>query len=423
MNDRYRDRDDRGGSGRDRARGDDRDDRGSRGRGDDRDDRGRGSDRGGRDDRGSTRTATNRAAREFVYQQRDPESAHRRSESRGDFDVFIKEHVKTFKVNDRDNNVRIVPPTWDKPEHYGLDIYVHYRVGPDKQSYLCLHKMKGEPCPICDERGKALAQGDEEYARSLAPTRRVLVYLVDRDNRRDGVQAWAMPQTLDQNIVKVSVDKTSGEVIPIDDPEEGYDVFFEKKGSQRTTEYVGVQVARRSSPLDEPDALDFAMDNPLPDQLVYYSYDHIAKEFGGGGAGVRRDDDRDDRARGDDRGGRGRGDDRDDRGRGRDHEDERPARGGRDRDGDRGSNRRQEPEYTWDTVHSMTGRELRDLVEDQRLKINPKEAKDDQDLADWVCEEMKLDKPTTRPGRVSDDRGQDSPDDRLRRMREERDRR
>jgi hypothetical protein len=412
--DRYDDRD----SGRGRDRGRDRDDDRGSSRGRDRDDD-RGSRRRDDDDRGSRRGGSG-----YTYEPRSAESVRKRAQDDSKFDKLLKPHIKMWTPNDGDNNIRIVPPTWAKPEHFAYDIYVHYGVGPDRQSYLCLFKMKGEPDPINDERERfrrdmdSENKDDKEYLKELTAKQRGLIYLIDRDNEKEGVQAWAMPHGLDMDIVKVSVDKQSGEVLPIDHPEDGYDIFFEKNGKGINTKYEGVAIARRSSPLGKAAWLDFAVENPLPDQLQYFDYDYIAKAFGGGGAHKESD-------RGGDR-------DRDnDRGRDRDRDDDR--RGNRERDNsaredDRNDRRerdreergrsREEPELTWESIHSMKPRELEDLIEQERLKINPKEAKDDEDLADWICEEMKLKKAerSSRRASIDDDEGAD----RLRRMRERR---
>lgn len=399
------------------------DDRGSRR---DRDDD-RPSRRGGDDDRGSRRSrdddrddrGSRRSGGRFEYRQRDAGDTKRRSEGGAkDFDKFLNPSIKMWKPNDNENRIRILPPTWENARHYGLDIWMHYGVGPDRQSYLCLDKMKGLPDPIEEERAEARRDGDEDYAKEIEHKRRVLVYLIDRDNEKEGVQAWAMPWTLDRDIVKVSIDRTNGEVLPIDHPDEGYDVTFEKKGSKNRTEYLGVSIARRSTPLGKDEWLDFAQDNPLPEQLIYYDYDHIAKVFSGGGkGGSSRHDDRDDdrgssrdrdRERSDDRGGRD-----------RDRDEERTSRRDRDDDhrGGRGGRSQDPDEPTWDSVHAMTWDELVDLVELKDLDIKPKEAKDEEDLADWVCEELKLKKEAPARRRVSDD---GDSDDRLSRMRRDR---
>lgn len=401
-----------------------RDDRSSRrGRDEDEDERpvrrgGRDDDRGGRrgrddDDRGGRRGGR------FEYRQRDASSARKRAESSGkDFDRYLQDVADAYAVNDGDNVVRILPPTWDDAEHYGHDIYVHYEIGPDKGTYLCLNKMKGEKCPICEERKRAQNEGDEDYAKKLEPKKRVLVYVIDRNKEKEGIKVWAMPWTLDRDIVKVSVDKRTGEVLPIDHPDDGYDVMFERTGKGPRTEYVGVSIDRKSSPLDNDKALDFAQEHPLPTLLKFYPYDHIASVFDGGsppagGRDRRRDDDDDDDRRGSgssrsDRGGR----DRDDRGAGRRGDDD-------DRRDKRSS--AQEDEHTWESIHEMNYDELCDLVDSQKLDIDPDKAKTDEDLADWICEEMKIDQPRKRSRDDDDDDGRSDARRRLDSMRRGRD--
>ena len=179
-------------------------------------------------------------------------------------------------------------------------------------------------------------------------------------------------------------------------------------------------MARRASPLGNDKWLKFAMENPIPDQLVYFDYDHIAKAFGGGKR--RRDDDeREERPASRER-------ERDDR-RPRDEEPRREERS-RDRDDDRGADRRpsrddpparkprDEDDYDWARVHDMTRSELEDLIEAKDLDIKPKQAKNDDDLADWVCEEMKIKKPAREERRPA----KDDDDDKLAEMRRRRER-
>lgn len=365
-----------------RSRGRDDDSGRSRGRDDDRGGRSRDDDRGGRS-----------SGRRFEYKERDDKQTKQRGEGRGgDFDRMLKDGIKMFTPSDGENLIRFLPPTWDGAQHFGLDIYVHYGVGAERGSYLDLQKMKGEPDPITEEWAEARRDGDDDYAKQISAKQRVLVYLIDRNNEKEGVQAWAMPFTLDRDIVKVSTDRKTGEVLKIDHPEYGYDVSFDKEGSKDRTKYLGVQIARRDSPLGKDAWLDFAMDNPLPEQLVYYPYDHIAKAFGKGGKGGGGSS----RDRDDDRGGRDR-----ERDSGRDRDEDR-ERGPRGEMGRRDSGR-EEPKLSWTSVHDMTGRELEDLIDQERLDIDPREAKDDEDLADWICDKLGLKKEEATRRRAVED--------------------
>lgn len=437
-----RDRDDHSGRGRDDDRGSrySRDDGGrDRGNRDDTPRRGRDDDRGerggrDRDSRGSTGSGSG-----FQYQGRSKEQVEkRRTQSSNDFDRFLKDHIKVWSPKVGSNRVRILPPTWKNPEHYAHDIYVHYGVGPDRQSYLDLDKMKGEADPITEERAEMLRSGSsKEDVNDLDSKKRALVYIIDRDDEGEGVQAWAMPWSLDRDISTLSTDRETNEVLEIDNPKDGYDIEFDKRGEGIKTKYSGVSVARRSSSLGRAEWLDFAVDNPLPDQLVFYSYDEIAKAFGGGGAHRERgrDDDRSDRGNRsssreseDDRDDRstsrsGRDRDRDnDRGGHSDNRDERGSdRGGRSRD-DRNGSVGKTP--TWAEVHDMTGEELDALCEsDDALRdLKPNEFDTDAELADEICSLLRIDKPQEGRGRRA---GAADPDqgDKLRQMREERGRR
>ncbi len=430
---RRRGDDDRG-RDRDSGRGSSREERGGR----DRDEGRGGRDRGGRDEgrgrdreeRGGSRGSG--SGKSFQYEERSADSMRERaSKGAQDFDRILKDGIKMWKPNDGDNRIRILPPTFKGAKHYGHDIFVHYGVGGDRASYLCRNKMLGEDDPIHEEREIARRDGDEDYAKELEAKRRVLVWLVDRDHPKEGVQAWAMPWTVDRDIIKVCQDKETREVLPIDHPENGYDVEFEKKGTGARTEYLAVQIARRSTPLGDDAWLDYAMDNPLPDQLNFYDYDHIAKAFKGGGAP------RDDRSsdRGDDRGGRGRDEGRGgrdegrggrdepkagDRDGGRRGDDRRPTDEGRSRErGGREERRGSDAGTTWESVHEMTGDELLDLIDQEKIDIDPRESKDDADLADWICDELKLKKAEAGTRRrVVDDGGTE---DRLNRLRDRRD--
>jgi len=219
----------------------------------------------------------------FVYKTRDTSDFRKRIEQSGSTrDSFFIDSVKPFTPVAGENVIRILPPTWEDPEHFGYDLFVHYNVGPDNASYLCLYKMKGEDCPICEERQRAEAEKeDEEYIKSLRPSKRVAVFLVDRSKEREGAKLWSMSWTIDKDICTLAVDKRTGETYNIDDPDNGYDIEFVREGTGLKTKYTGLQISRRSSELDCDDALQYVVDNPIPSLLNYFSYEHIQKVFSG----------------------------------------------------------------------------------------------------------------------------------------------
>jgi hypothetical protein len=225
----------------------------------------------------------------FKYTKRTKDQTKKRAtQSGGTFDTLLKSNINTFSVKEGDRAIRILPPSWEDAEHYGYDIYVHYDVGPDSQSYLCAAKMKDKPCPICEERKAAEKDkdADPEYITALKPTKRVLTWVIDRDSEEDGPLVWSMPWTVDRDIAALSIHKKSGEVLCVDDPDEGYDIEFRRDGTGRKTKYSAMQIQRSDSPLsaDEDEAndwLDFISENPLPDLLNFFEYEYIQNVFAG----------------------------------------------------------------------------------------------------------------------------------------------
>lgn len=210
-------------------------------------------------------------------------------QSGGLYDSFLRGEVRMFKVHDGENCIRVLQPSWPKEDiplwgrWWNIDIFMHYGVGPDNGSYLCLDKMFKEPCPVCEARKMS---DDEDEIDRLAPKWRGLCWVVDRDNEKLGPQAWAMPVTMFREINERSKDKRSGASLKIDNPDNGYDIVFSKAGKEKKTKYTGVEIMRDPSPLhDDLDIqdkwLDFIFDNPLPSLLVPFEAEHIAKVLNG----------------------------------------------------------------------------------------------------------------------------------------------
>lgn len=236
----------------------------------------------------------------FKYQRRGRDSVRKRANQvGGQFDPIFKDKFPVLRIKEGGYRIRIMPPTWDDADHYGMDIYVHYGIGADQGSYLCLEKMLKKECPVCAERRALEKAGDVDAAKALSPTKRVVVWAIDRKDEDAGPQLWAMPWTVDRDFATLSEDRDSGEVLAVDDPEEGYDLSFSREGSGLKTKYVGARIARKPSPLsDEDETMDewlaFIEKNPLPSVMRYFDAEHIAGIFAGGSKDDDDEDDEDD---------------------------------------------------------------------------------------------------------------------------------
>jgi hypothetical protein len=196
--------------------------------------------------------------------------------------------------------VRILPPSWDGAKHYGFDLWVNYGIGVDNQSYLSLSRMKGEKDPIAEARREAERAGDRDLVKALNPRQRILMWVIDRNDEDEGPQLWAAPFTVDKAIASLSYDEDTGEVLYVDDPEEGCDIRFYKEGQGLKTDYPPEKMRiLKPTPLsgDKGQAaewLEFVQENPLPECVQYYDYNHIATTFDGNARVERKDDDEDD---------------------------------------------------------------------------------------------------------------------------------
>lgn len=246
------------------------------------------------------------SGKKFVYEKRDASAAIARShESTNQRDSYIiAGDFKYFKLKENnDHNIRPLPPTWDKeslpqrllpmsnsifnekgkPSHWAIDIWVHYRIGVNDNSYLCAEKMLGEPCPICED---IRTSNDTEYIRQLSPVRRVLLWIIDRDNENAGPILWAPPFSVDKDMLGVSTDPKQGIARSVDNPDEGYDVSFRIEGKIPMVKYKTFKLSFSPCSISESKDkynawLEYISKYPLPSLLEFHNYDKIYKEHHG----------------------------------------------------------------------------------------------------------------------------------------------
>ena len=310
----------------------------------------------------------------FKYHERDPETVRdRANQQTGGYDKIIKD-TEFFKPKEGENNIRILPPTWNLKEwsdNWAIEVWLHRDIGPDKATYLCLDKMNKGKCPICEARLDA--RGDDEI-RALKPKTSMLAYIINRDDEKAGPVVWALSNRFEQDICLRMQDKRTGEVLAIDHPDNGYDISFTRTGTGIKTRYAGIDIARRPSPLadrerDQDKWLDFIQDSPLPDLLDFKTYDYLSQVYAGKRSAKESADDADDKPTRSSRD--------------RDRDDDKPSRSRSSRDADeeedrRGSSRsrdRGEPDEKEDRRSARSSRE----TDDDNRAAKPSRDRDDDD--------------------------------------------
>ncbi len=225
----------------------------------------------------------------FVYKRRSAESVKARAERKTSaFDSIFKSGFNSFRPKDGDNVVRILPPTWDaEDDHYGYQVWLHKRVGPDNNTYLCPFKMKQKKCPICNAAKEAQSSGETEEAKSLTAAENYVYWILDRADEDAGPQLYTVSQRADSDIAGFTHIKRQGklpEILFIDDPDNGYDLSIRRSGQMLLTRYL-FQVDRESSAIAEPKKqariIQQIVDNPIPSTLKFFDADYLEKVISG----------------------------------------------------------------------------------------------------------------------------------------------
>lgn len=165
---------------------------------------------------------------------------------------YIQSELDQFIPLEGDNCIRIVPPLADDnmATLFGLDIWAYYVGG---KAFLDPRTFDPSATNPAFEEYKKLKLTDPEEAKKLSGTKRTLMFILDLNNGDDKAELklWLAPPSLIDDIIRVAKNKRTGELIALEDPDDGRPVFFERTGTGRNTEYKGVAIDQEKLPLDD----------------------------------------------------------------------------------------------------------------------------------------------------------------------------
>jgi len=182
--------------------------------------------------------------------------------------------ITQYRPVNGDNFIRIIPPK-DPTQFYGKEVFIHTNIGVDGATFLCPLRMYGKPCPICEYRQKIKSEDpDSELLAELAPRARYLFFVYDvrsEEKIEEGLHWFDAPVVVKDNIVSLSKDRRTGEIIDVSDLEDGRDIEFVKVGSGLKTKYEGFKLV----PTD-PIPKEWAEGVPDFDEvLLVHDYDKL----------------------------------------------------------------------------------------------------------------------------------------------------
>lgn len=155
---------------------------------------------------------------------------------------------QTFQPVDGDNSFRIVPPLADDKHAtlWGFDVWVYYLGGRAYLSPSTFDKNAHDPVL---EKYNQLKQTDAEAAKPFKGTKRSLTFVLDLNNTDEELKLWAAPTTVIDEVLKISKNRRSGELVAVEDPQNGRVIFFNKTGTGVATRYSAFQLDQAAMPL------------------------------------------------------------------------------------------------------------------------------------------------------------------------------
>lgn len=220
------------------------------------------------------------------------------------FEANKMQGILKWKPSEDDHSINIIPyiagennPKFKKGTvAYYLDVWIHRAIGVNEDSFICMNRTYGKRCPICDyiAEMKKSEDYDEEYLKSLNPTRRAIYNIQVLDNtkeREKGVQIWDVSHFLfEKEIAELAKKKQGGGFVYFSDPDNGKIVSFRKKGERQNTKYTAFTFEDRNEIISDEllgkaVCLEELLHIPSEDEIsdAFFGKENSAPEGGDGG--------------------------------------------------------------------------------------------------------------------------------------------
>lgn len=172
-------------------------------------------------------------------------------------------------------------------EDYVLDIWVHGWVGPSDDSFVCLKRTYGKPCPICEEMSRLLQEENpnKKQIDSLKPKRRCYYNVIDLEDTvsTEKIKLFEVSQFLFEKELLEEAETAEDEVVYFSDLEEGRSIRFRASEEKMDTgkgflKYKSFSFERRKKTYKES---IFDQVFPLDALLIMPSYEEVKNSFFG----------------------------------------------------------------------------------------------------------------------------------------------
>ncbi len=209
--------------------------------------------------------------------------------------LAIPDGVDIFQPKEGNYRIDIVPfvagkgnPYAESGElYYERTFFIHRGIGPNNESYVCLLKTFGKPCPICEYRAKLSndPDADDKLLKDLKPRERQLFLIYDRKEPEKKIQLWEVSYfvfgaLLDKR--RKDAEEDEPHITDFDDPDSGSMLkigFSEEDGGGfNFLKAYSIDFKPRSNGLPR-EVMDIDHDICLDDILKETSYDQLKAIF------------------------------------------------------------------------------------------------------------------------------------------------
>ena len=177
--------------------------------------------------------------------------------------------IEFFSPKEGRNRINIIPYEIKTKNHplvkkgemevgdidYVMDIWIHKNVGPAEKNVVCLKNTFGKPCPICEHASMLRKKGEEDEAKNLKPSRRV-IYNVEDLKEPGKVKVFETSHYLfEKELIDEARDDEEGGFVNFADPEEGKEIKFRasktSQGGFEYNEYKSFSFEDREEPISK----------------------------------------------------------------------------------------------------------------------------------------------------------------------------
>jgi hypothetical protein len=224
----------------------------------------------------------------------------------------IKGEVKFYKTNKYGRHKIIILPFWMKSKNnmavrsgefeigdpdYMLEYWSHKGMGPaHDRKVICLNKMYGKDCPICNQRNEWLEKGKKKEADAIRPQQSAIYNIYDANDMDAGIQILDVSYSnFQKKMIREASDYNNGEPVYIGEPDnlkvitfKSFEDSFVNPNGGGAAKYSNYESFRFEdcedkidpSIIDETFSFDEALKVPTTEEIekMFYGDDEDTKE-------------------------------------------------------------------------------------------------------------------------------------------------